>query len=556
MSYLVLARKWRPQSFDDIAGQEHITRTLSNAIRSNRIAHAYLFTGVRGVGKTTAARILAKALNCEKGPTPNPCNQCSFCAEITSGNCIDVLEIDGASNRGIDEIRQIIENVRYQPAQCRFKIYVIDEVHQVTRDAFNALLKTLEEPPPSVKFILATTEPHRLPETILSRCQRYDFRRITLREIVRRLDEISQQEGLKITKGALVLLAREADGSMRDAQSLLEQVLACVEPGSTSRDETAVDERLLEEILGLAERQVLYEISKAVIQGNAQRCIELIAKVVVEGRDLGRLSRDLVEHFRNLLVVRLAKTDAKDAEAPGKGQLLDLPDQEIDDLRTQVADLSTETLLDYFDFMAAGDEEVNRSSNPRFPLETVLVRLATLPKTLPIAQLLERLEKLEKKLPGAGPAASASVSAAVTQTPQAATSAPPAALSVAGDKDNLWQNFVSFIGKEKKVLASHLEVATAHELPPGQLKIGVAEGHHLNYLQDPDNLSVLKNLAKRFFGDDVAVHITAADPESLGRRSETTGIGTTSPGDEGSTIVKEALRIFGGSIKTVRRENG
>ena len=552
MSYLVLARKWRPQSFDDIACQEHITRTLSNAIRSNRIAHAYLFTGVRGVGKTTAARILAKALNCEKGPTPNPCNQCSFCAEITSGNCIDVLEIDGASNRGIDEIRQIIENVRYQPAQCRFKIYVIDEVHQVTRDAFNALLKTLEEPPPSVKFILATTEPHRLPETILSRCQRYDFRRITLREIVRRLDEISQQEGLKITKGALVLLAREADGSMRDAQSLLEQVLACVEPGSTSRDETAVDERLLEEILGLAERQVLYELSKAVIQGNAQRCIELIAKVVVEGRDLGRLSRDLVEHFRNLLVVRLAKTDAKDAEAPGKGQLLDLPDQEIDDLRTQVADLSTETLLDYFDFMAAGDEEVNRSSNPRFPLETVLVRLATLPKTLPIAQLLERLEKLEKKLPGAGPAASASV----TQTPQAATSAPPAALSVAGDKDNLWQNFVSFIGREKKFLASHLEVATAHELPPGQLKIGVAEGHHLNYLQDPDNLSVLKNLAKRFFGDDVAVHITAADPESLGRRSETTGIGTTSPGDEGSTIVKEALRIFGGSIKTVRRENG
>ena len=267
MSYLVLARKWRPQSFGDIAGQEHITRTLSNAIRSNRIAHAYLFTGVRGVGKTTAARILAKALNCEKGPTPNPCNQCSFCEEITSGSCIDVLEIDGASNRGIDEIRQIIENVRYQPAQCRFKIYIIDEVHQVTKDAFNALLKTLEEPPPSVKFILATTEPHRLPETILSRCQRYDFRRIALREIVRRLDEIAQQEGLDITEGALVLLAREADGSMRDAQSLLEQVLACVEPRSKQRGETPVDERLLEEILGLAERQVLYEISNAVIQG-------------------------------------------------------------------------------------------------------------------------------------------------------------------------------------------------------------------------------------------------------------------------------------------------
>src|SRR6185436_3996040 len=247
MSYLVIARKWRPQSFADIVGQEHITRTLQNAIRTKRIAHAFLFTGVRGVGKTTAARILAKALNCEKGPTPNPCNECSQCREIAQGRSIDVLEIDGASNRGIDEIRQIIENVRYQPAQCRFKIYIIDEVHQVTKDAFNALLKTLEEPPPSVKFILATTEPHRLPETILSRCQRYDFRRISLREIVERLGEIAQKEGLQITEGALVLLAREADGSMRDAQSLLEQVLAMAEPGSTSRDETAVDERLLEE---------------------------------------------------------------------------------------------------------------------------------------------------------------------------------------------------------------------------------------------------------------------------------------------------------------------
>jgi DNA polymerase-3 subunit gamma/tau len=555
MSYLVLARKWRPQSFDDIAGQEHITRTLRNAIRSNRIAHAYLFTGVRGVGKTTAARILAKALNCVKGPTPNPCNQCSFCAEITNGNCIDVLEIDGASNRGIDEIRQIIENVRYQPAQCRFKIYVIDEVHQVTKDAFNALLKTLEEPPPSVKFILATTEPHRLPETILSRCQRYDFRRITLREIVRRLEEISSAEGLNISAGALVLLAREADGSMRDAQSLLEQVLACVQPGSEKRNESVVDERVLEEILGLAERQVLYDLSNAVIQGNARQCIELIAKVVVEGRDLGRLSRDLVEHFRNLLVVRLAKADAKEAEAVA-GQLLDLPDQEIEDLRTQVADISTETLLDYFDFMAIGDEEVNRSANPRFPLETVLVRLATLPKTLPITQLLERLEKLEKSLSRAERPASTLVQAVVAPTPQAVASAAPVGGSFAGDKDNLWQSFVSFVGREKKFLASHLTAGSALELPPGQLKIAVAERHHLNYLQDPDNLALLKNLAKRFFGDDVAVHITAVSSETLGHKDETTRSETKSQGDEGSAMVKEALRIFGGSIKTVRRENG
>ena len=555
MSYLVLARKWRPQNFDDIVGQEPITRTLRNAIRSNRIAHAYLFTGVRGVGKTTAARILAKALNCEKGPTPNPCNQCSHCEEITAGNSIDVLEIDGASNRGIDEIRQIIENVRYQPAQCRFKIYVIDEVHQVTKDAFNALLKTLEEPPPSVKFILATTEPHRLPETILSRCQRYDFRRIQLREIVHRLDEISKKEGLKITEGALVLLAREADGSMRDAQSLLEQVLACAQPGADAREKISVDERLLQEVLGLAQRQVLYDLSNAVIQGNARRCVELTAEVMLEGRDLCRLSRDLVEHFRNLLVVRLADPEGNTIEASGKGQLLDLPDQEIEGLRTQVAELSIETLLDYFDFMAAGDEEVNRSANPRFALETVLIRLATLPKTLPIGLVLERLEKLEKRLP-AGRTVSTSTPDGAAQTPQAVASTPRAAVPLAGDKGNSWQGFISFVGREKKFLASHLEAGAALELPPGQLKIGVAERHHLGYLQDPDNLSLLQSLAKRFFGDDVAVQITAADPESLGRKNEPVGTTAMDLKQEDSPMVKEALRIFGGSIKAVRREEG
>jgi DNA polymerase III subunit gamma/tau len=555
MSYLVLARKWRPQNFDDIVGQEHITRTLGNAIRSNRIAHAYLFTGVRGVGKTTAARILAKALNCEEGPTPNPCNQCSHCEEITAGNSIDVLEIDGASNRGIDEIRQIIENVRYQPAQCRFKIYVIDEVHQVTKDAFNALLKTLEEPPPSVKFILATTEPHRLPETILSRCQRYDFRRIRLREIVRRLDEISKKEGLKITEGALMLLAREADGSMRDAQSLLEQVLASAQPGADARDKISVDERLLQDVLGLAERRVLYDLSDAVIQGNPRRCVELTAEVVLEGRDLCRLSRDLVEHFRNLLVVRLSEPKGKEIEASGKGQLLDLPDQEIEDLRTQVAELSIETLLDYFDFMAAGDEEVNRSSNPRFALETVLIRLATLPKTLPIGLVLERLEKLEKRLPS-GRTVSTSTPDGAAQTPHAVAATPPAAVPLAGDKGNSWQGFISFVGREKKFLASHLEAGAALELPPGQLKIGVAERHHLGYLQDPDNLSMLQSLAKRFFGEDVAVQITAADPESLGRKNEPIGTTAMDLKQEDSPMVKEALRIFGGSIKVVRREEG
>ena len=300
MSYLVLARKWRPQSFADMVGQQHIARVLTNAIQSGRIAHCYLFTGVRGVGKTSAARILAKALNCEDGPTPAPCNECARCAEINDARSIDVYEIDGASNRGIDEVRQIIENVRYQPAAARFKVYIIDEVHQVTKDAFNALLKTLEEPPPFAKFILATTEVHRLPETILSRCQRFDFRRIEVREIHQRLRQIADVEGLNITDGALALISRAAQGSMRDAQSLLEQVLSFADPESEG-----VDEPLLRDILGVAERRVLHEISAAVIAGNAAECLRLVAEVADHGVDLAALSRELVEHFRNLLVVRL-----------------------------------------------------------------------------------------------------------------------------------------------------------------------------------------------------------------------------------------------------------
>jgi len=546
MSYLVLARKWRPQSFEDIAGQGHITRTLQNAIRTQRIAHAYLFTGVRGVGKTTAARVVAKALNCEKGPTPTPCNECSHCQEITNGSSIDVLEIDGASNRGIDEIRQIIEHVRYQPAQCRFKIYIIDEVHQVTKDAFNALLKTLEEPPPSVKFILATTEPHRLPETILSRCQRFDFRRIALREIVQRLDDIAKKEGLKITPGALVLLAREADGSMRDAQSLLEQVLACAAPGSETGGAPAVDESLLQDILGLAQRRLLYDLSAAVFQGDARRCVEIVAEAAAQGRDLGRLSRDLVEHFRNLMVARLSGE-----KAAATGSLLDLPDQEIADLVAQAQELSLETLLDYFDFMAAGDEEVARSAHPRFALETAVIRLATLPKTLPVSELLERLEKLEGRFSGtARPAATRPKETAAPVQPAAAPSAKFEA-GVGGDKDDAWQGFVAFVGREKKFLASHLQPCTVLELGPGRLKIGVSERHHMSYLDDADNLSTLKSLAKQFFSADMSLTLT---PLAVDAEAQAGAVAPAGQGEERSPMVNEALRIFGGSVRSVRKQ--
>ena len=404
MSYLVLARKWRPQGFADMVGQQHIARVLTNAIQSGRIAHCYLFTGVRGVGKTSAARILAKALNCEAGSTPTPCNECVRCKEINEGRSIDVYEIDGASNRGIDEVRQIIENVRYQPAAARFKVYIIDEVHQVTKDAFNALLKTLEEPPPFAKFILATTEVHRLPETILSRCQRFDFRRIEVRDIHERLRRIADVEGLNITDGALALISRAAQGSMRDAQSLLEQVLSFADPASEGG---AVDEPLLRDILGVAERRVLYEISAAVVAGDPAECLRLVAEVANHGVDLAALSRELVEHFRNLLVVRLTEERAgPGADAAGEARsrrLMDLTDEEVSLLHHQVAPVDPEALIAYYRFVVQGDEIVARSPYPRFDLEASLVRVATLPRTVNIADAIEELQRLEQRLEGTGP---------------------------------------------------------------------------------------------------------------------------------------------------------
>lgn len=560
MSYLVLARKWRPQRFEDIVGQSHITRVFKNAISTGRIAHAYLFTGVRGVGKTTAARILAKALNCEQGPTPDPCNRCSQCAEILAGGSIDVYEIDGASNRGIDEVRQIIENVRYQPAKSRFKIYIIDEVHQVTKDAFNALLKTLEEPPPFVKFILATTEPHRLPETILSRCQRFDFRRIPVREIVQRLKEIADQEGLRCTEGALLLLAREAEGSMRDAQSLLEQILSYAAPAGDGEQATVmIDERLLQDTLGIAERQVLYNLSDAVIQGHAKRCVEIVAEVMAQGQDIPRLSRELVEHFRNLLVARLARDYAKDngPDSPYFSRLLDLPDQEIADLKRQAADLSEDTLLNYFRFMADGDEEVARSPYPRFALETVLIRLATLSATVPFGYILDRLEKLEAKLTGKENSQSLPQSKAESPvaTPVKGEMPPLQPANEGGDKEEVWRKFVAFVMREKKVLASHLERVRPLEMAPGRIKVGVEERYHFGYLQDPENLSSLKDLARRFFSEEIAIAIALV----AAKKQETTAApsrlanGAGALMDQGSDMVKEALDIFGGSIKEVKR---
>jgi len=468
---------------------------------------------------------------------------------------MDVFEIDGATNRGIDEVRQIIENVRYQPAKSRFKIYIIDEVHQVTNAAFNALLKTLEEPASFVKFILATTEPHRLPETIRSRCQRFDFRRIPVHDIAGRLREIAVVESLRITEGALLLIAREAQGSMRDAQSLLEQVLSYAVPTAGTKGSTIeVDERLLQDILGIAERKTLHGLCAAVLDGKPGRCVELVAEVASSGLDLTRLSQELVEHFRNLLVARLALP----TQSSMSGLLFDLHDQEIEELKGQVTGISVESLMDYFRVMSEGDADVARSPYPRFALETTLVRLATLPKSMAITEALDRLENLERRISAGGEMEASPPNEEILQDPGATqvvsrTESPPSDDSAAQDKGEVWRQFVAFVMKEKKFLASHLEQVRPLEFPPGPLKIGVEDRHHLSYLQDRENLSMLKDFANRFFSSDVKVVISSSaikSPDAV-QASDLSKTVT----DGGGDVVQEALRIFGGSIKEVKERS-
>ena len=340
MVYEVLARKWRPQFFQDVVGQEHITQTLVNAIKSDRIAHAYLFSGARGVGKTSVARILAKALNCLELEDGNPCGRCTSCLEITRGSSVDVQEIDGASNRGIDEIRELRENIKYMPSASRFRVYIIDEVHMLTLQAFNALLKTLEEPPPHVKFIFATTEPHKVPITILSRCQRFDFKRIAVSLIMKHIEEITEKEGIEISKPGVSIIAREAEGSMRDAESLLDQVI--------SYAGTKVTEKDIIDILGIIDRDLLFDISGAIIDGSAEKCIEIVEKIYSYGYDIKEFYRALMDHFRNMIVCLIASDR----------NLLDLTGDDLDALKTQATRAGLERLQQSLNILIAREESL------------------------------------------------------------------------------------------------------------------------------------------------------------------------------------------------------
>ena len=374
MSYQVIARKWRPQTFKDLVGQEHVTGTLANAIKNDRVAHAYIFSGARGVGKTTAARILAKAMNCINGPTAEPCGVCDSCKEIAAGNSLDVIEIDAASNRGIDQIRELREMVRYAPAASRSKVVILDEAHMLTGEASNALLKTLEEPPDRVIFVMATTEPENLEDTIRSRSQHFHFRALTFNEIAERIKFIAKEENLKIADGAIAVIARMAEGSMRDALSLLEQARAYCGDN--------IPDKEVRELLGVVPEDALNDLVEAIAAGSADRALGLVHTFQKEGRNLQHFCREAIRHMRNLLIARVCGADS---------DLIAATADQRPALAKAAAIFSEEDLTRFFNILLQTDDDLRRKPDPRVHLEMGLLRLIHAGRLAPLEELLADL---------------------------------------------------------------------------------------------------------------------------------------------------------------------
>lgn len=376
--YRVLYRKWRPAVFTDVSGQEHITSTLQNEVSSGRLNHAYLFTGSRGTGKTTCAKILAKAVNCLNPQNGNPCGECEICKGIDDGSILDIVEMDAASNRKIDDIRQIIDEVQFKPAKCKYRVYIVDEVHMLTTEAFNALLKTLEEPPEHVIFILATTEVHKLPQTIRSRCQRFDFHRIPPKAIADRVEYVVSQENAEITESAALMLASVADGALRDALSLLDSCLAV---------SSHIDEEVVRNAAGLVSKTYLFELATAIINKNPTKSLEIIDRLYSESKDMARLCDELVEHFRTLMLIKTIKNPR---------DILIMSDDEFEQAVTQSDYLSLADIVFYMDVLSRAYQRMGRGTGDRTELEMALVKLSATELDGTVEALTARVTALEK----------------------------------------------------------------------------------------------------------------------------------------------------------------
>jgi len=542
MSYIVFARKYRPQAFEEIIGQSHITTTLANAISQGRVAHAYLFAGPRGVGKTTAARILAKALNCEKGPTPKPCNACALCKEITQGSSLDILEIDGASNRGIDEIRNLRENVKFSPSKGKFKVYIIDEVHMLTAEAFNALLKTLEEPPPHVKFIFATTQAHKVPSTILSRCQRFDFRRIAAKDIAENLKAIAKKELINIDDEALGLISRHSDGGMRNGQVVLDQI------ASSAIKQGAINSGDVARILGIVEDDVLFGLSGAIKEKDATAALRTVDALVNEGKDVSQVVLGLIEHFRNISIAKISRNP---------GVLIDAGAEKIKRYTEVAGKFTVEEILYIIYTLSNTIDFIRKSSLSRIPLEAALVKLTQSGSIISLDEILKRLDVIDK------------VPAKVAKEAGFSKNNEPSAVEpgqISSDIEEMlgsWKAVIDYIKNKKISVASYLQEGYPLSIENNTLSIAFPNDlkFHKESLETPDNKRLIEEALKAVLKSGFRVSFVLVETvdtkrqatagkhseEGEGRDVLSFGAGAEEKKDV-DPIVKAALEMFGGSI--------
>ena len=549
MSYLVLARKYRPQAFDRVIEQDHITRTLSNAISANRVAHAVLFAGPRGTGKTTVARILAKAMNCQAGPTPTPCNECRSCREITSGNAVDVFEIDGASNNSVDQVRELRDHIKYMPAHSMYKIYIIDEVHMLSMQAFNALLKTLEEPPPHVMFIFATTEPQKIPITILSRCQRHDFRRLSLKSMTEHMAYICQEEGFEIPQQSLLLIGREATGSMRDALSLLDQVLSCFK-GPVSHDQVL-------EILGVMDRKYVSDLCNTILRGDIAVILDLLDDCYHRGYDLKKLYANLLEHLRNLLIVKMGQNVVK---------LVDLPANELAQMAEQIREVPFAVLNQIFDQLFREEAFIRLSSDPRLALEMAFIRLDQMKPALPIDVIIDKLDSLRQEINNSGEGGLAEQKPDMKPRPLAAgqqredehldskPEQPAEADETLDDLVATWNRLYEIIAQKNPSLGASLSKCRLKKISDDHIEIEVRDnGFTLNMLQREKNMTALKKISNAYFGEEKDIMLTSPsgqndqDPK---KKSQNNHI--LKQKALGHPLVSDAIEIFSGKLIDVK----
>jgi DNA polymerase-3 subunit gamma/tau len=562
MDFQVSARKWRPQKFSELIGQEHIVRTLHNAIGMDRVAHAYLFSGTRGVGKTTTARLLAKALNCAEGPTAEPCDQCNFCKEIRDGISVDVMEIDGASNNGVGEVRDLIDNIQYSTSACRFKVYIIDEVHMLSKNAFNALLKTLEEPPPKVVFIFATTELTKIPETILSRCQCFEFKPLTHQQIIDQLQAICKHDGIQIDPHSLEEIAKNGAGSMRDAQSLLDQVIAfCgkeIDPGA------------VEAVLGIVGQNALAAFVDCVMQRDAAGLLQQVSEVIAHGKDLGYFCRDLIEYLRNLMLVKVAGN----AESLLSGQTTHL-----DTLKKQATSFEPDELQQMFQVLSKAEMEMKRSSLPQILFEMAVLRLTDVRPMQEIDTLIDKINRMERPSPAgqrdAGPGYSRESSdhrqgsTAKKAAPAPAQSAPkrqepieppdpaPSVSQSAGDT-NMWQKIRSAAGAIKRPLGTYLDNCQLTALDAQEIRLSFPDPYTMGLVEKEENFEALKEAVAQVCGKpDMKIKLQlrktssapVADIPAPEEPESTGGKGHTKKGSSSEEeVLKDALDVFGGIV--------